>query len=77
MIEGLKEIDFNQPHIWLATSDAVAMYPNIKHKEGITACEKYVELYSKECKYFFPSELLIKLLTHIMTKNVFKFGDTS
>ena len=77
VIERLKEIDFNQPHIWLAMSDAVAMYPNIKNEEGIAACEKYFELYSKECECFFPSELLVKLLTLIITKNVFKFGDTS
>ena len=41
VIKRLKEINFNQSYIYFATSDAVAMYLNIKNSEGIQACEKY------------------------------------
>ena len=69
-------MNFSQPNVYASTSDAIAMYLNINNDEGIAACEKYFKLYAKECKQFFPSKLIIRLLRLIMTKNDVKFGNT-
>ena len=76
VIKRLKNINCSIDSISIATSDAVAMYPNILNNEGITACNKYFALYAKESKSFFPSELITKLLRLIMTCNTFEFGNT-
>lgn len=76
VIAQLKSINFNQQNIWLVTSDAINMYPNISNDEGIMACNNYFDLYAHACKCFSPKELLVKLLNIIMNKNVFKFGNT-
>ena len=76
LIQRLKNVNFNGDNISVTTSDAIAMYPNILTDEGIDACKKYFILYSKECKSFFCSLLITKLLHLIMTCNVFEFGNT-
>ena len=76
VILKLKNINFKDGNTRIFTSDAVAMYPNILTDEGINACKKYFDLYAKECKSYFPSALIIKLLKLIMTLNVFEFGNT-
>ena len=52
------------------------MYPNISNVEGIMACKNYFDLYEHKCKFFFPKEIIVKLLNIIMNKNVFQFGNT-
>ena len=76
VIHRLKCLNTLPPGAQITTWDAVSMYTNIDPKEGIETVEKYLDLYANEYKGHFPKKIIIKLLHLIMTKNVFKFGDT-
>ena len=52
------------------------MYSNIDPTEGVSTAKKYIEEFGSEYKDFFPTELILKLLRLVMTKHIFKFGNT-
>ncbi len=69
-IESLndKEINFND--VFLVTMDVASLYPNISHKEGISACEKALEQRKDKS---IPSSYISKLINFILTSNTMQF----
>ena len=75
-LSKMKPDILKNPNIWVFGSDATNMFGNIGIEDGITVIKKYIELYAGEYKGHFPSKLIIKLLRLVMSKNIFKFGNT-
>ena len=53
---------------FLLTADAISMYTNIHINHGITTVEKSIHIYRNKLEPDFPTTLLIRLLTRIVTK---------
>ena len=61
----------------LFSVDAVGMYGNIDTTHGISVTKRFMKLYGDRIKGFnIPYEFVVKCLTLIMKKNIFRFGDT-
>ena len=76
VVDACKEVGIINLNTPLSSSDAVNMYSNIDHIEGIDTIEKYFEIFTKECKTHFPKKFIIKLLRLVMITNIFQFGNT-
>ena len=71
LLNGCSSIDLSSPHTHITTSDARNMYGNIDPHEGIGSIQKYIDLFAHEYIGHFPKMLVIKLLSLLMTKNIF------
>ena len=60
----------------LITADAISMYTNINPTHAKFILKQWVSSFSHELPANFPSTFLIEAVDIIMTKNIFKFGNT-
>ena len=75
LLKSLSPNDIKSNKCVATTSDTKNMYGNIDLEVGIAAITKYIDKFAHEYKGHFPKELIIKLLTLVMTMNIFKFVD--
>ena len=60
-------------NILLVTADAIGLYTNITHTEGLESLEEQLD---KRINPKIPTEFLIKLMEIILYNNIFKFHET-
>ena len=60
----------------LSTHDANAMYVHIHKEEGLPVIRKYLETYGHESDSPIDIDIVMDLLTLIISHSIFKFGDT-
>jgi len=75
ILHELKELQL-PPEAKLFTCDAVSMYTNIDSSHGIIIISAWLDEYKAEIPTDFPSELFLKILKIVMTKNIFQLDDT-
>lgn len=73
--EELAALGVLPPNTKLFTFDAVSMYTNISISDGLTAFKALLIEYAHEVPKNFPTELFLKVLKIVMSRNVFQFDD--
>ena len=82
VLQDLKKIGQLPSTALLATCDAVSMYSNINTVKGLCAIQNFFKLYYNEiiASYSiddtFNPRLIMDILELVMSKNMFKFGNT-
>ena len=61
------------PKTVLATFDAIGLYTNIKHDEGLTATEHMLD---KRKNRNVPTSFILKLMELLLKNNIFEFNET-
>ena len=71
-IDKIKNKTFNHliGEVYFVTMDVESLYPNIDHEEGISACEKFLNLRKNQK---FPTSRICRLIGLILSSNTLRF----
>ena len=76
VLDELTALGALPPNAKLFTADAVSMYTNIDTEHAISTFRRWLTDFTTEIPDNFPTELFLRVLELVMTRNIFQFDDT-